>query len=452
MQPIKQEKLFTNHQLLTLLWPLVIEQTLSVLVGMADTVMVSSVGEAAISGVSLVDMINQLIITVFAALATGGAVVTSQYLGAKKPENAARSAGQLVGLSALLGLGVAAFCLLTRRPMLRLLFGAITDDVMEAAVTYFTITALSFPFLALYNAGAAIFRSTGNSAVSMKVSVIVNAINFGGNAICIFVLGMGVEGVAIPTLISRAVGAVIILSLAAQHEYVLRITPQSVTHLEKGTVQSILRIGIPSACENSLFQLGRVLVVSMISLFGTVHISANAVANNLDAVGAIIGTAMGLAVITVVGRCVGAQDLDQAVYYTKKLMLWDYIVQGIANAAVILSLGVVLNLYTLSPETRALSAELVTIHCGMGILIWPAAFVLPNALRAANDVRFTMIASVISMIVWRLVFSWILCVQLGWGAVGVWWAMIIDWACRTVCFVGRFVSGAWKKNAVKTPG
>ena len=452
MQPIKQEKLFTNHQLLTLLWPLVIEQTLSVLVGMADTVMVSSVGEAAISGVSLVDMINQLIITVFAALATGGAVVTSQYLGAKKPENAARSAGQLVGLSALLGLGVAAFCLLTRRPMLRLLFGAITDDVMDAAVTYFTITALSFPFLALYNAGAAIFRSTGNSAVSMKVSVIVNAINFGGNAICIFVLGMGVEGVAIPTLISRAVGAVIILALAAQHEYVLRITPQSVTHLEKGTVQSILRIGIPSACENSLFQLGRVLVVSMISLFGTVHISANAVANNLDAVGAIIGTAMGLAVITVVGRCVGAQDLDQAVYYTKKLMLWDYIVQGIANAAVILSLGVVLNLYTLSPETRALSAELVTIHCGMGILIWPAAFVLPNALRAANDVRFTMIASVISMIVWRLVFSWILCVQLGWGAVGVWWAMIIDWACRTVCFVGRFVSGAWKKNAVKTPG
>ena len=217
MQPLQREKLFTNHELLTLLWPLIIEQTLSVLVGMADTVMVSSVGEAAISGVSLVDMINQLIITVFAALATGGAVVTSQYLGAKKPEQAARSAGQLVGLSALLGLAVAAFCLLTRRPMLRLLFGSITDDVMDAAVIYFTITALSFPFLALYNAGAAIFRSTSNSAVSMKVSVIVNAINFGGNAICIYLLGMGVEGVAIPTLISRAVGAFIILALAAQH-------------------------------------------------------------------------------------------------------------------------------------------------------------------------------------------------------------------------------------------
>lgn len=183
MQQQKTAPLFTNHQLLTLLWPLVIEQALEVLVGMADTMMVSSAGEAAISGVSLVDMINQLIITIFGALATGGAVVTSQYLGAKKPGDAARSAGQLVALSAILGTAVAVFCLLTRTAQLRLFFGTIEDDVMEAALTYFTITALSFPFLALYNAGAAIFRSTGNSAVSMKVSFLVNIINFCGNAL-----------------------------------------------------------------------------------------------------------------------------------------------------------------------------------------------------------------------------------------------------------------------------
>lgn len=199
---MKKERLFTNRQLLTLLWPLIIEQMLEILVGMADTVMVSSVGEAAISGVSLVDMINQLIITLFGALATGGAVVTSQHLGAKRPEDAAKSAGQLVGLSAILGVGVAAFCLITRTAQLRLFFGTITDEVMQACLTYFTITALSFPFLALYNAGAAIFRSTGNSAVSMKVSVIVNGINFCGNALCVFVLKMGVAGVAVPTLIS----------------------------------------------------------------------------------------------------------------------------------------------------------------------------------------------------------------------------------------------------------
>ncbi len=447
----QNKPIFTNHQLITLLWPLIIEQALEVLVGMADTMMVSSAGEAAISGVSLVDMINQLIITVFAALATGGAVVTSQYLGARKPEEATRSAGQLVTLSALLGTGIAAFCLVLRTPLLRLFFGSITDDVMTAALIYFTITALSFPFLALYNAGAAIFRSTGNSAVSMKVSVIVNIINFCGNALCVYVLKMGVAGVAVPTLVSRAVGAVIILSLAARPDYLLRLTARTVTRLEPHTVKSILAIGIPSACENSLFQLGRVLVVSMISVFGTVHISANAVANNLDGVGCIIGNAMCLGMITVVGRCIGAQDFDQAVHYTKKLLRWDYVAQGLANAVVLVALNPLLSLYTLSPETAALSAKLVWIHCGMGILIWPLAFILPNALRAANDVRFTMVVSIVSMVVWRLAFSQILCVQLGWGAVGVWWAMIIDWVCRTLCFVVRFASGAWKRSAAKLP-
>ena len=446
---MKKERLFTNRQLLTLLWPLVIEQALEILVGMADTVMVSSVGEAAISGVSLVDMINQLIITLFGALATGGAVVTSQYLGAKRQEDAAKSAGQLVGLSALLGVGVAAFCLLTRTAQLRLFFGTITDDVMEACLVYFTITSLSFPFLALYNAGAAIFRSTGNSAVSMKVSVIVNAINFFGNAFCVFVLKMGVAGVAVPTLISRAVGAAIILALAAKPEYILHITPRTVTHLERSTAKNILYIGIPSAFENSLFQLGRVLVVSMISLFGTVHISANAVANNLDAIGCIVGNAMGLAMITVIGRCVGAQDFEQVKYYTKKLLLWDYIAQGAVNVAVILLLNQILSLYTLTPETRALSWTLVMIHDGCALLLWPAAFVLPNALRAANDVRFTMVASVVSMIVFRMGLSWILCVNMGLGAVGVWYAMIVDWICRIICFVTRFVTGTWKKNALK---
>ena len=446
---MKKERLFTNRQLLTLLWPLVIEQALEILVGMADTVMVSSVGEAAISGVSLVDMINQLIITLFGALATGGAVVTSQYLGAKRQGDAAKSAGQLVGLSALLGVSVAAFCLLTRTAQLRLFFGTITDDVMEACLVYFTITSLSFPFLALYNAGAAIFRSTGNSAVSMKVSVIVNAINFCGNAFCVFVLKMGVAGVAVPTLISRAVGAAIILALAAKPEYILHITLRTVTHLERSTAKNILYIGIPSAFENSLFQLGRVLVVSMISLFGTVHISANAVANNLDAIGCIVGNAMGLAMITVIGRCVGAQDFEQVKYYPKKLLLWDYIAQGAVNVTVILLLNQILSLYTLTPETRALSWTLVMIHDGCGILLWPAAFALPNALRAANDVRFTMIASVVSMIVFRMGLSWILCVNMGLGAVGVWYAMVVDWICRIICFVTRFVTGTWKKNALK---
>lgn len=440
-----EQRLFTNRQLIRLLWPLVVEQALAVLVGMADTMMVSSVGEAAISGVSLVDMINILIFNIFAALATGGAVVTSQFLGAKKPEEASRSAGQLVSLSAILGLAVMALCMAFSHPLLRLLFGQIDDDVMQAALTYFFITALSYPFLALYNAGAAIFRSTGNSAVSMKVSVLMNIINVCGNAVCIFGLHMGVEGVALPTLFSRMIGALLILMLTTHEDNVARVTWGGVRRLQPAMVKNILYIGIPSAMENSLFQLGRVLVVSMISLFGTVHISANAVANNLDALGALVGQAMGLAMITVIGRCVGAGDLEQVKYYTKKLLFTDYIIQGITNAAVLLGMPFLLSLYTLSPETAALTRILVLIHCGCGIVIWPAAFVLPNALRAANDVRFTMVASIASMLVWRLSFSYVLCVNFQWGAVGVWIAMVIDWVCRLTCFVIRFARGKWQQ-------
>ena len=444
-----QQKLFTNRMLLTLLWPLVVEQALNVLVGMSDTVMVSSVGEAAISGVSLVDMINYLILNIFAALATGGAVITSQFLGAKKPEEASRSAGQLVTLSAILGTAVMALCLLLRGPMLRLFFGSIADDVFQAAMIYFTITAISYPFLALYNAGAAIFRSVGNSEVSMRVSVVMNITNICGNALCIFVLRMGVAGVAVPTLVSRVLGAVIILKLTTRHDNVARVTWDGVKHLQPQMAKNILYIGIPSALENSLFQLGRVLVVSMISLFGTVHISANAVANNLDAIGCIVGNAMGLAMITVVGRCVGAQDFEQTKYYTKKLLLWDYIAQGAVNVTVLLLLNEILSMYTLTPETRALAFTLVMIHNGFSILLWPASFVLPNALRAANDVRYTMLVATISMLVWRMGLSWVLCVNMGMGAVGVWYAMLVDWVCRVICFVARFATGAWKKNAVK---
>ena len=443
-----EQRLFTNRALLTLLWPLVVEQGLAVLVGMADTVMVSSVGEAAISGVSLVDMINNLIFNIFAALATGGAVITSQYLGAGKPDQASRSAGQLVSLSAVLGAAVMAACLLLRSAMLRLFFGAIAPNVMDAAMLYFTITAISYPFLALYNAGAAIFRSTGNSAVSMRVSVLMNLINVCGNALCIFVLRMGVAGVALPTLISRVVGAAIILRLTTHQDNAARVTLDGVRRLQPAMVKNILYIGIPSALENSLFQLGRVLVVSMISLFGTVHISANAVANNLDGMGCIVGQAMGLAMITVVGHCVGAGDLDQASYFTKKILLWDYLAQGSTNALVLLLLPRLLNLYTLSPETWELARLLVLIHAGMAILLWPASFVLPNALRAANDVRFTMVTAIFSMAAWRLGFSYILCVHMGMGAVGVWIAMVVDWVFRVICFVARFASGAWKKKCV----
>ncbi len=438
-------QLFTNKQLIRLIIPLVIEQGLTVLVGMCDGVMVSSVGEAAISGVSLVDMINNVVLTLFAALATGGAVVTSQFLGARQTENARRSVGQLVLMSGVFGLAAMALCLMLGRTMMGLCFGRVEDAVMNAGVLYLRITALSFPFIALYNAGAAMFRSVGNSRISMKVSVLMNIINVGGNALCIYGLKMGVAGVAVPTLVSRMVAAGCILYLAGKPGQELRLDIRNVFRLRSRMMGQILHIGIPSAFENSLFQLGRVVVVSMIALFPTYQTSANAVANNIDSLGVLIGQAMSLAMVTVVGQCIGAGDTDQAVKYIKKLMIWCCIAQGASNVLILVFLPQLVGLYgTLSVEARELAMLLIRIHMGCAILLWPASFVLPNALRSANDVRFTMLVSIGSMAFFRVFTSWILCVQLGMGAVGVWIAMVADWICRVGFFVGRMRSGKWK--------
>ena len=437
-----RKPLFTQKELLRLTGPLLVEQLLEVTVGMADTMMVSRCGEAAISGVSLVDMINQLIIVLFAALATGGAVVVSQFLGAREQKDADRSSGQLILLSGVFGVLVGAVCFFFARPMIRLCYGSIAPDVLEASVLYLKIIALSYPFLALYNGGAALYRSMGNSKISMQISILMNIINIVGNAVCIFGLKMGVDGVAWPSVISRVVAAVLILGKCYQKGQALNV-PKT-TRLDARMTKRILGIGIPSAFENSLFQAGRILVVSMISAFGTVQIAANAVANNLDGMGVIPGKAISLAMITVVGRCIGAGDHEQTVYYTRKLLLWAYITMGLSNGAILLFLRQLVGIYALSGETMELAITLVTIHAGCAIIFWPLSFVLPNALRAANDVKFTMVVSILSMACWRLGFSYLLCVRMGWGAVGVWVAMVIDWTCRVTCFVLRFRSGAWK--------
>lgn len=440
-----ETRLFSNRQLGKLIFPLVIEQGLSILVGMCDGVMVSSVGEAAISGVSLVDMINAVILVLFSALATGGAVVTSQFLGARQDERARESAGQLVLMSGTLGLAAMALCLIFARGLMKLFFGSIEEAVMTAGLTYLKITALSFPFIALYNAGAAIFRSMGNSRVSMNVSLLMNAINVCGNALCIYGLHMDVAGVAIPTLVSRAVAAVVILILAAKPGQRVCLPRHSFFRLKSDMMGRILRIGIPSACENSIFQLGRLVVVSMIAVYGTTQTSANAVANTLDTLGVVIGQAMGLAMVTVVGQCVGAGDMAQVKYYVRKLMTWAYISMAISNSLVLFFLDGLIGFYSsLSPETAALARTLVRIHASFAILLWPSSFVLPNALRAANDVKFTMYVGVGSMATFRVGISWVLCVRLGMGAVGVWLAMVLDWVCRVSLFLWRYLSGRWQ--------
>lgn len=440
-----ENRLFSNRSLIKLIVPLVIEQGLTILVGMADGVMVASVGEAAISGVSLVDMIAAVILVLFAALATGGAVVTSQFLGARNLEKAQRSAGQLILMASSLGVLIMLPCLLFSEQLLMLCFGAIEADVKAAGLSYLRVTAFSFPFLALYNAGAAIYRSVGNSKVSMQASMLMNVINVAGNAFCIFVLKWGVYGVAVPTLISRMAAGIYMMVKCANPELSLRPTRRGLTTIDQKMMGSILRIGVPSACENCFFSLGRLIVASMITLFGTSQVSANAVAGNIDRLGIIMGQAMGLAMVTVIGQCIGARDTEQAKYYTKKLLGWTYIAQGLTNVLIVIFVGNLVDFYsTLAPETRALAMRLSTMHASLAIVFWPVSFVLPNALRASNDVKFTMWVGIFSMLACRIIGSWVLCVHFGWGATGVWAAMITDWVCRTSFFVPRYLGGKWK--------
>ena len=444
-------RLFSNRALLRIMVPLIIEQILANLVGLCDGVMVSDAGEAAISGVSLVNMICGVVLTLFAALSTGGAVVTSQYWGAGQRENAKKSAEQMVLMSFVFSLLLMTVCLIWTKPILRLFFGTVEEDVMEASIVYFRYNAGSFPFIALYNAGAAIFRSRGNSKISMRISFVTNIINIAGNAICIYGFHLGVAGVAIPTVVGRIVGAILILIPACDARQDLSISVKNLRHIHGGMMRKIVGVGIPTAFENSLFQLGRVLVLSMVSALGTVQITANATANSLSGIVIFISQGMSLGTITIVGQCLGARDTKQAMYYTKKLLLWCYLTQGALQLLLLIFRSQAVMLYSnLSPETVELTEKLIAIFMLGAIPLYPLSFMLPSALRAANDGRYTMIVSVLSMVLCRILLAWILCTQLDWGVTGVWVAMVMDWMFRSIFFAIGWFSGKWKKHCYLT--
>ena len=444
-QTVTENRLFSKKDLQKLIIPSILEQTLAITVGMADTMMISSAGEAAVSGVSLVDMFNNLIISVLAALATGGAVVTSQCIGAGRREEACRSARQLVFTEAAITIGISVLVLLFHRQILGLFFGQIEADVMQNAIIYLIISVFSFPLLAVYDSCAALYRSMGNAQITLKISLLMNVINVVGNAIGVYVLKLGVAGVAIPSLVSRGVAGVVLFTLLHNPDNLVFLT-RGKFKVDATIVKRILFIGIPSGIENGIFQLGRVLVVSIIAAFGTSQIAANGVANSLDSMGCIVGQAMSLAMITVIGRCVGAGEEGQVRYYTKKLLGETYFYTAVINSIILLLLPWILQIYGLGEETTRLSYILVMIHDGMAIFLWPASFVLPNMLRACNDVKYTMVVSIFSMITFRIGFSYVFGVHMGWMAVGVWAAMVIDWVFRVLCFVGRYLAGTWRKK------
>ena len=439
---------FTKQDLRRLIVPLVIEQLLAITVGLADSIMVAQVGEAAMSAVSLVDTVNVLLVNAFAALATGGAVIAGQYLGRREMEKAGHSGQQLLLFMGEVSLLITALFYLGKAFVLGVVFGQVEPDVAAYANTYYLIVEASIPFLAVYSAGAALFRVMGNSGTSMWVSTAMNIINVAGNGILIFGLHRGVEGVAIPTLVSRAFAAAAMVVLLRRKDLPLRVGRFTFRH-DRYVVKNILRFGVPNGLESSMFQLGKILLLSTVSVLGTASVAANAIGNTMATFQVVPGNALGLAIVTVVSGCMGAGDYEKARYYTKKLMQSTYLYMAVTIALVLAALPLILKLYHVSPEAERYAREITWMHGIMGAILWPPAFALPQALRAAGDTRFTMIVSTVSMWTMRVGFGILLGRYLGFGVVGIWMAMFADWTLRIAFFLPRFYGHKWENMGIR---
>ena len=445
---MKQQHMFTNRMMRSLLIPVVLEQLLNSIMGTADTMMVSNVGSAAISAVSLVDSINILVIQAFSALAAGGAIVCAQYIGQQNQERANESARQVLFIITLISIVVSAICLGFKKPLLRLIFGSVEADVMRASEIYFFYTALSFPFIALYDAAASIFRAQDNTKGPMTISMISNIMNIVGNAIMIWGFHMGVAGAAIATLISRIFCALVVLIQLRRERQPIVVRDYLKIRPDWPMIGRILGIGIPSGVENSMFQLGKLAIQSTVSTLGTVAIAAQAMTNILENLNGIAGIGVGVGLMTIVGQCMGANRKDEAVYYIKKLSV-------IAEVTIIVSCLLVFILtrpVTMLGGMEKTSADMCW-HMVMWITIvkpimWVSAFVPAYGLRAAGDVKFSMISSCAVMWLCRFCLSVLLIRGLGFGPMGVWIGMFADWTVRAVLFTWRFHSRKWLEHKV----
>ena len=448
---VDKEMMFTNRQLVALMWPLLLEQLLAITVGLADSLMVATVGDAAISAVSLVDSISNLMIYIFSAMATGGAAVAGQYIGQRQKEDACNAGQQLIALLGAVSIFFVALLYLFRTQILTVMFGHIEPDVMAATNTYYLYVMASIPGIALYNGGAALFRTMGHSDVSLKVSLLMNSINVIGNAVLIFGFGMDVAGVAIPTLVSRTVAAVVILSLLFNRDLMLHLSDIRGFHLNMRLMKNIFYIGVPSGVENGMFQLGRLVLFSLISTFGTASMVANAIGNTIANFNCFAGQAINLGLAAVVSQCVGAGEFDQARAYMKKIVKWTYGIMAVVNLGIMALLPFIMRVYNVSPEAEKLAVTVSLIHGISSIFLWIPAFTIPSFLRAAGDAQFTMLASMTTMWLVRVLLAYVLGRYLGYGVVGVWFAhAILDWLVRGAVFILRYRSGKWESMGIKT--
>lgn len=423
--------------------PLFFEQLLVMLVGIMDTFIVSYVGEAAVSGVSLVNSFNTIFIYLFTALASGGAVVISQYIGNKDQKNSVRSSSQLLMFSTLFSIVLTCIVLMFHQAILSALFGKVEIDVMNACITYIVISALSYPFIAIYNAGASLFRSMGKTKTTMYVSLASNIINVIGNCIGVFVLHAGVAGVAIPSLIARAFSAIVITNLCFRNDQTTYYTKKDLFAFDTDILKRVLSIAVPNGIENGIFQFVKVALSSVVALFGTYQIAANGVAQSIWSLAALMGVTLGPVYITVIGQCMGSGNQEQAKYYFKKLNKLAIVLSIVWNLIVLALTPLFMHFYQLSSETLQLIFYLVVIHNVFNAIVYPISGPLSNGLRAAGDVKFTMIVSIASTLLARFVFSIIFAIYLNMGVIGIAFAMCLDWTIRAVIFYCRYRSLKW---------
>jgi len=440
--------MFSNRDLRRLLIPLIIEQTLTSLIGTIDTVMVSNLGSASISGVSLVDSITKLVIFLFTALATGGTIVCSQYLGRGNRAASSNAARQVLLSSLLLSLLVMGLCQCFRDGILNLIFGSVEKDVFDSASAYFQITSLSYPFIALFGAGAALYRASGNSRLPMLISLGTNAVNIVGNALFMFVFDMGVRGAALATLISYVLGAVIILACQRRPGQTIEVGKLSSIRPDFRMIWLVLCIGLPTGIENAMFQFGKLAVQSTVSTLGTTAIAANAIVIMLELMSSMPSQGVATGLMTVVGQCIGAGRVDEAKYYIKKLTGWSFCILFVLTWIFFAITPISTRLAGMDSAAAEMAIHTMLIISIIKPFAWCFAFVPANGMRAAGDVKYGMIVSTASMWIFRVGFAVVLTRFFGMGLVGIWCGYFADWTVRSICFVARYLSGKWSLHHV----
>ena len=440
---------YSTRDILKMMWPLLTEQFLQLVVGLADAMIGSHAGEAAISGISLVATIYAVFLFAFNALGVGGSVIISQYLGSGQEKKADETGAQLYRLSALFSIICMVITLIFGRTILHGLYWKVTPEVMQAAETYLYILSFSLPLNALYNAGAAIFKSNGLTRTTMYITVGINLINIVGDLLGVFVLHAGVAGVAWPTTISWGVAMAVITWLCMQKKAgktTLRLS--EVLRRDPVIEKQILSVAIPNVVENSLFQASKVVLAGVIATFGTTQLAANGIGQTIWNLSAMIGLAVGAVYTTVIGHTTGAGDMEASEYYLYKLTRITVVLSTLWNLALTLSLPLYMDFYSTTPEVRALVISTTVLHNIFTAFVSPLAQSMPCGFKAAGDVRYPMVTSLVCTCGIRVAFTFLLGVWLQMGLMGYMWAMCIDWSVKAVLMVIHAARGSWKNKQI----